>query len=163
MSNELGEIIDEIKFRNKLTIEDIAFRIGYSRAHLTKIKNKGGSKKAIEALAKEFPEITQSVINRLSSGSAQNVSSADQYSNLKEIALRLSNLEFGQSLIRTDIANSQAMIRAEVRGYGQYQIRTQVHFDEQAFLKAMAEVGRIIGANLQVGELRDIPVSKKSS
>lgn len=59
MSNKISEIVDEIQFRHKLTQEQIAKRIGYSRPYFTDAVKKGTSKKLISALSKEFPETVQ--------------------------------------------------------------------------------------------------------
>lgn len=63
MSNRISEIVDEIQYRQKLTHEQIANKIGYSRPYFTDALKKGTSKKLIIALEKSFPEIVQNVLS----------------------------------------------------------------------------------------------------
>lgn len=63
MSNRISEIVDEIQYRHKLTHEQIANKIGYSRPYFTDAFKKGTSKKLIIALEKSFPEIVQNVLS----------------------------------------------------------------------------------------------------
>ncbi len=58
-----------------------------------------------------------------------------------------------QALVR--IENGQHYIRAELQGYGQYQIQQAVGWNQEKFLAAMAKVGKIIGANLEAGDIQD--------
>jgi hypothetical protein len=52
------------------------------------------------------------------------------------------------------IENGQVYIRAEIRGYGQFQIMEKVQWDQVKFLKAMEKVGMLVGANLQADDLQ---------
>lgn len=67
----------------------------------------------------------------------------DANPSLKAISKALQRLE-----------NGQAYIRAEIRGYGQYQIMEKVQWDQKKFLKAMEKVGTLVGANLQADDLQ---------
>lgn len=56
--SEIQRVIDEIKFRSKLTQEQIAERLGYDRSYLSQAISSGGNKKIIKLLKKEFqPEL----------------------------------------------------------------------------------------------------------
>lgn len=55
------------------------------------------------------------------------------------------------------IENGQAYIRAEIRGYGQYQIMEKLEWDQKKFLKAMERVGKLVGANLEADDGLDNP------
>lgn len=58
MSNELSKLIDVIQFKKKLTLEEIADAIGYSRPYLNNAKLSGGkSKKLIGVLKAKYPEV----------------------------------------------------------------------------------------------------------
>jgi hypothetical protein len=61
VSNSLAELIDEIQFKSKLSLEEIADSIGYSRPHLNKEKLKGENKKLEGMLREKFKEILQNV------------------------------------------------------------------------------------------------------
>lgn len=51
-----------------------------------------------------------------------------------------------------DVNNNAAAIRAEIRGYGKYQILKQSNWDDQEFAKAMAVVDKIYGEELKVDD-----------
>lgn len=53
-----------------------------------------------------------------------------------------------------DVNNNSAAIRAEIRGYGKYQILKQSNWDDQEFAKAMAVVYKIYGEELKVDDGR---------
>lgn len=57
MSNELEILIDEIQFKTKLTIEEIAAKVGYSRPYLNKAKKKAGNKKLIGIIREKFQDV----------------------------------------------------------------------------------------------------------
>lgn len=61
MSNTLSDLIDEIQFKSKKTLEEIADIIGYSRPHLNKQKLKGDNKKLEGILREKFKNILQNV------------------------------------------------------------------------------------------------------
>ncbi len=61
LANELKEIVSEIQFRLKLSQDEIAQRIGYSRPHLTKAINNNLGGKILETLKREFQDILQYV------------------------------------------------------------------------------------------------------
>jgi DNA-binding Lrp family transcriptional regulator len=61
VSKKLGDIVNEIKYRGKLTLDDIAEKIGYSRPYLSNaIKNNTGGK-ILEIIEREYSEILQKV------------------------------------------------------------------------------------------------------
>jgi transcriptional regulator with XRE-family HTH domain len=61
MSNEIDDLLKEIQYKTvpKLTIEQIAARIGYSRPHLTKQKKAGDNETIKKLLKAEFADILQ--------------------------------------------------------------------------------------------------------
>lgn len=63
MNNRIGKLVKDIQYATDFTIEQIADKIDYSRAHLTRLAKHGDSQKAYDALMKEFKEITQKVKN----------------------------------------------------------------------------------------------------
>lgn len=63
MSKELEKILDTIQFKTKMSLEEIADKIGYSRPYLNNAKKSGGSKKLIGVLMETFPEILQNSTN----------------------------------------------------------------------------------------------------
>lgn len=54
-----------------------------------------------------------------------------------------------------DVNNNAAAIRAEIRGYGKYNILKGVNWDDAEFAKAMAVVDKIYGAELKADDLQD--------
>ena len=61
MSKALRDIIAEIQFRLKLTQEEIAERIGYSRPYLTNAIKNNSTGKILDTINREFSEILQYV------------------------------------------------------------------------------------------------------
>lgn len=57
MSNKLKEIIYEIQYKQNLTLEEIAKKIGYAPTYLSKAMNKGVEGKLLAALLSEFSGI----------------------------------------------------------------------------------------------------------
>lgn len=56
MSNELEILLDEIQAKHRLTLDEIADKIGYSRPYISRAKNKGTNTKLIAILKDEFGE-----------------------------------------------------------------------------------------------------------
>lgn len=54
--------------------------------------------------------------------------------------------------LSTDVNNNAAAIRAEIRGFGKYQLMKQSNWDDQEFLKAMAVVDKIYGEELKADD-----------
>lgn len=51
--------MNEVQLKTRLTLEQIAERLGYSRPYLNKMKKKGGNQKLEKLLKETFPEILQ--------------------------------------------------------------------------------------------------------
>jgi transcriptional regulator with XRE-family HTH domain len=128
---QLTDLIKTLKKKTGKTQEEISVAAGYKPKSLTQLMSKGDVEPVYSQLVRVF-------------GKELNISTQNDSieANLKEIARSLENLE-----------NGQMMIRAEVRGFGQYQIQEQVGWDQKKFLDAMAKVGMIVGANLEAGDL----------
>lgn len=61
-------------------------------------------------------------------------------------------IESNLAALSRDVNNNSAAIRAEIRGYGKYQILKQSNWDDQEFAKAMAVVYKIYGEELKVDD-----------
>lgn len=61
-------------------------------------------------------------------------------------------LESNLAELSRDVNNNSAAIRAEIRGYGKYQLLKQSDWDDQEFAKAMAVVDKIYGEELKVDD-----------
>jgi hypothetical protein len=68
LSKELEKILDIIQFKTKMSLEEIADKIGYSRPYLNNAKKSGGSKKLIGVIMETFPEILQNSTNSVGKG-----------------------------------------------------------------------------------------------
>jgi transcriptional regulator with XRE-family HTH domain len=130
---QLTELIKTLKKKTGKTQAELSEGAGYAPKTLTQLLSKG------ENLSVVYDQLMRVYGQRLN-GSTHNT---DLEANLMAIARSLANLE-----------NGQHYIRAEVRGYGQYQIQQEVGWDQKKFLEAMAKVGMIVGANLQAGDLQ---------
>lgn len=61
-------------------------------------------------------------------------------------------LDISLAELSQDVKNGHSRLGAEIRGYGQYPIMKSVNWDQEAFVKEMAKVGSLVGANLKVDE-----------
>lgn len=61
MSKTLREIVKEIQFKHNLTVEEVAFSIGYSRVHLTKEMAKTGGSLLTNMLLSKYKDVIQSI------------------------------------------------------------------------------------------------------
>lgn len=61
MSKTLREIVKEIQFKHKLTVEEVATSIGYSRVHLTKEMAKTGGSPLADLLLSKYKDIIQPI------------------------------------------------------------------------------------------------------
>lgn len=59
MSNNLEILLNEVQLKTRLTLEQIAQRLGYSRPYLNKMKKNGGNQKLEKMLKETFPEVLQ--------------------------------------------------------------------------------------------------------
>lgn len=131
---DLRELINSIKKKTGKTQQQIAVGAGYKAKTLTQLLSKNED---LEPAFNQLSLVYSEVLNN-STSSAQNITPS-----LKAISKALQRLE-----------NGQAYIRAEIRGYGQYQIMETVQWDQKKFLKAMDKVGKLVGANLEADDLR---------
>lgn len=135
---EVDSLIESIKERMpELTEEAICAKLGRNEGYISQLRSR--------EKATQEPQVSPKFMALLKQYNAtlQNANNGASI-NLAAIAQALARLE-----------NGQHYIRAELRGYGQYQIQQQVGWDQQKFVAAMERVGMIIGANLQAGDLRD--------
>jgi transcriptional regulator with XRE-family HTH domain len=133
---QLRELIKTLKEKTGKTQAELSAGAGYEPKTLTQLLSKG---EGLDSAYKQLKIAYAKELN-ISTNSPQD----DLQANLMAIANTLARLE-----------NGQHYIRAELRGYGQYQIQQEVGWDQEKFLRAMAKVGMIVGANLQAGDLRD--------
>lgn len=136
---EVDSLIESIKdIDPSLTEEAISSALQRTPGYISQLRSR-------EKLTKQ-PQVSPKFMERLKLHitTLQNTTPKGIEANLMAIANSLARLE-----------NGQHYIRAEVRGYGQYQIQQQVKWDQEKFLAAMAKVGMIVGANLTAGDLQD--------
>lgn len=134
---DVDSLIESIKQDNPaLTEEAISTALNRTPGYISQLRSRENKTKQ--------PQVSPKFMERLKLHIAtlQNSTPKGIEANLMAIARSLANLE-----------NGQHYIRAEVRGYGQYQIQQQVEWDQKKFLAAMAKVGMIVGANLKAGDL----------
>jgi hypothetical protein len=136
-------LIKAIKEKTGLTQEEISIAAGYKEKTLTQLLSKG------ENLDSAYNQLKLAYVKELNNSTMDN-----------EIAASL--MVISKALQR--IENGQAYIRAEVRGYGQYQIMEskEVQWDQKKFLKAMDKVGKLVGANLEADDLQGNSENERS-
>lgn len=135
---EVDSLIESIKVSDpNLTEEAISVAMKHTPGYISQLRSRENRTKQ--------PQVSPKFMERLKLHIAtlQNPTPKGIEANLMAIANSLARLE-----------NGQHYIRAEVRGYGQYQIQQQVEWNQEKFLQAMAKVGMIVGANLQAGDLQ---------
>lgn len=132
--NDVKSLIKTLKEKTKKTQAQISQDAGYAPKTLTQLISKG---EGLDGVYKQIQLAYSSVLNNSTS------TNLDINTSLKEISTVLKRLE-----------NGQAYIRAEVRGYGQYQVMEKVQWDQVKFLKVMEKVGMLIGANLEADDLQ---------
>jgi len=143
---EVDSLIESIKERDpSLTEEAIAVALKRTPGYISQLRSRE------KATGK--PQVSSKFVEnlKLHIATLHNANGNNWEANLMAIANSLARLE-----------NGQHYIRAEVRGYGQYQIQKEVAWDQEKFLQAMAKVGMIVGANLQAGDLQDNGAAKGS-
>lgn len=124
-------LIKSIKEKTGKTQAQISQEAGWEAKTLTQLLSKNSGMDAV-----------YNQLNLAFKGELNN-STNDINPSLKAISKALQRLE-----------NGQAYIRAEIRGYGQYQIMEKVQWNQERFLKAMEKVGTLVGANLKADELQ---------
>lgn len=132
---DLQGLIKEIKKKANLTQEQVSVGAGYKPKTLTQLLSKNED---LEPAYNQLKIAYSEVLNN------STFSNKELTASLKEISKALQRLE-----------NGQLYIRAEVRGYGQYQIMEKAQWDQDKFLKAMEKVGKLVGANLEADDLQD--------
>jgi hypothetical protein len=132
--DQLRELIEFLKEKTGKSQQELSLEAGYKEKTLTQLlSGKASVDKVYHQLRRVYsPWLKNSTIT-----------DADIALSLKAISMALQRIE-----------NGQAYIRAEVRGYGQYQIMEKAQWDQKKFLKAMEKVGTLIGANLQGDDLQ---------
>lgn len=136
------------------------------------------SKKELRALIKTIKEKTGKNQGEISEGAGYKIKTLTQllsknedlepaYNQLKLVYKGVLNNSTSQDNSETNLSltaiskalrrieNGQVYIRAEIRGYGQYQIMEKVQWDQKRFLQAMDKVGKLVGANLSADDLQD--------
>lgn len=133
----LQDLIKDIKKKTGKTQQEISAGAGYAEKTLTQLLSKG------EDLEPVYNQLKIVYSKELNNSTYDNT---DIAISLRAISKALQKIE-----------NGQAYIRAEIRGYGQYQIMESngVQWDQKKFLKAMEKVGKLVGANLEADDLQD--------
>lgn len=131
---DLQDLIKVIRKKTGKTQQEVSVGAGYKQKTLTQLLSKN------EDLDPVYNQLKLAYNDVLNISTSQGV---DISPSLKAISMALQRIE-----------NGQAYIRAEVRGYGQYQIQEKVQWDQKKFLKAMEKVGTLIGANLEADDLQ---------
>lgn len=131
---QLRELIKTLKEKTGKTQAELSEGAGYEPKTLTQLLSKG---EGLEPAYRQLQLVYSQWLNNSTIQQGGNIEA-----NLAAIANSLARLE-----------NGQHYIRAEIRGYGQYQIQQEVGWDQEKFLAAMAKVGMILGANLKAGDL----------
>jgi transcriptional regulator with XRE-family HTH domain len=132
----LQDLIKDIKKKTGKTQQEISSGAGYAEKTLTQLLSKG------EDLETVYNQLRIVYSKELNNSTYEN---NDIAASLRVISKALQKIE-----------NGQAYIRAEIRGYGQYQIMESntVQWDQKKFLKAMEKVGKLVGANLEADDLQ---------
>lgn len=131
---DLQELIKEIRNKTNQTQQQVSVGAGYKAKTLTQLLSKNDD---LEPAFNQLKLTYKEVLNNSTSPKTE------MDPSLKAISKALQRLE-----------NGQAYIRAEIRGYGQYQIMETVQWDQKKFLKAMEKVGKLVGANLEADDLQ---------
>lgn len=140
---QLRELIKTLKEKTGKTQAELSEGAGYEPKTLTQLLSKG---EGLDPAYRQLKLVYGQWLNN-----STNMPHGGIEANLMAIAKSLARLE-----------NGQHYIRAELRGYGQYQIQQEVGWDQEKFLQAMAKVGMIVGANLEAGDLQGTGSGKGS-
>lgn len=137
---DVQDLIKTIRAKTLQTQEQISIGAGWKAKTLTQMLSKGEAMDSVyDQLSLVYKEILNNSISpRVGTRLRKVEEDYDLRASLRAISEALLNLE-----------NGQTVLRAEVRGFGQYQIMKEINWDQEKFLKAMAEVGKLIGANLK--------------
>jgi transcriptional regulator with XRE-family HTH domain len=130
---DMRSLIKTIKEKTGKTQEQISIGAGYKQKTLTQLLSKNES---LETAYNHLKLIYQRELNN----------------STQDNDINISLIEISKALAR--IENGQVYIRAEVRGYGQFQIMEKVQWDQKKFLQAMDKVGKLVGANISADDLQ---------
>lgn len=160
-NHQLKSIIEEIEVNEDLTFQDIAAKVKLDRSNLSTLLNKEEVKpvtpKMVNKIKKHFPAYFESDNKKQQN---HQITTSDPL--LIAINIIKEQNEWLRKLVdvnlvglSTDVNNNAVAIRAEIRGYGKYQLMKQTNWDDKEFAKAMAVVDRIYGEELKVDDTRD--------
>lgn len=145
---DVQALIKTIKAKTGKTQEEISQEAGYKPKTLSQLLSKGEGMDAV------YTQLNIAFRHELN-----NSTSAPKTHALPKMLMSPGDIDVNASLAAItkalwNLENGQAYIRAEIRGYGQYQILKELKWDQAKFLSAMDEVGKLIGANLKADDLR---------
>jgi DNA-binding Xre family transcriptional regulator len=159
-NHQLKNIIEEIEVNEELTLQDIAAKVKLDRSNLSTLLNKEEVKpitpKMLNKIKRHFPayfKIAEGIQHKQHETTvdplvhALNVIKEQNEWLRKLVDVNLAGLS-------TDVNNNAAAIRAEIRGFGKYQLLKESNWDDQEFLKAMAVVDKIYGEELKADEVQ---------
>jgi AraC-like DNA-binding protein len=157
-NHQLKNIIEEIEVNEDLTFQDIATKVKLDRSNLSTLLNKEEEKeitpKMLNKIKKHFPDYFKSD-DKIQQKQHETTSDPLVFALnvIKEQNEWLRKLvDINLAGLSTDVKNNAAAIRAEVRGFGKYQLLKQSNWDDQEFAKAMAVVDKIYGEELKADE-----------
>jgi AraC-like DNA-binding protein len=157
-NHQLKNIIEEIEVNEDLTFQDIATKVKLDRSNLSTLLNKEEEKeitpKMLNKIKKHFPDYFKSD-DKIQQKQHETTSDPLVFALnvIKEQNEWLRKLvDINLAGLSTDVNNNAAAIRAEVRGFGKYQLLKQSNWDDQEFAKAMAVVDKIYGEELKADE-----------
>lgn len=103
MTNQLEVLLNEIQLKTRLTLEEIAGEIGFSRPYLNKMKKTGGNDKIVKLLHEKYEDILQNDTS-LSDMQAQIAALKDDKKFLKKL------LETNLSALHEEIKNNRELL-----------------------------------------------------
>lgn len=157
-NHQLKNIIEEIEVNEDLTFQDIAAKAKLDRSNLSTLLNKEEVKpitpKMLSKIKKQFPAYfkTEEKIQQKQQETTSDplVYALNVIKEQNEWLRKLVDINLAG--LSTDVNNNAAVIRAEIRGFGKYQLLKQSNWNDQEFLKAMAVVDKIYGEELKADE-----------
>jgi hypothetical protein len=161
LMKDVQPLIDSIINADKtLTEEMICSGLGYNPGYIAQCRSREKSSGKPQVTTKFFNQLKTLQNAKKSSQDDSNKNASDPL--LEAISVIKAQNEWLRKLVdinlaglSTDVNNNAAAIRAEVRGFGKYQLLRQSNWDDQEFLKAMAVVGKIYGEELKADEGQD--------
>jgi hypothetical protein len=157
-NHQLKNIIEEIEVNEDLTFQEIAAKVHLDRSNLSTLLNKEEVKpvtpKMLNKIKKHFPSYFKPT-DGIQQKQHETTSDPLVYALnvIKEQNEWLRKLvDINLAGLSTDVNNNSAAIRAEIRGFGKYQLLKQSNWDDHEFAKAMAVVDKIYGEELKADE-----------